>query len=787
MRALNRKLVRDVRHMWTQVLAIAAVIAAGIAVCISMLSALASLEVSRDDYYASARFADVFARVTRAPERVADRLREIPGIDVVETRVVADVTLDVPGLLEPATARLVSIPDAGPPLLNQLLLRQGVYPAAGRGDQVLISEAFASARHLDVGDRISAVINGRWRRLTVSGIALSPEYVYSIRPADLFPDDKRFGIFWMPRRDLAAAFDLAGAFNDVVVRLSADANADAVVAALDDVLARYGGLGAYTRATQTSAWFLENELGQLRNMGMVTPFIFAAVAAFLVNVVIARLVATQREQIGILKAFGYSRTAFALHYVGFVLAIVAIGATIGVAAGMWAGASWTRLYAAFFRFPSLKFVLPPVVTEAAVVIAALVAVLASLGAVARAAGLPPAEAMRPPSPAEYRPGLVDRIGLGRYLPLTTRMVARNLERRPLRAALSAIAIALSVAIVIVATFTVDAVHYLTDVQFNTAQRQDVTVSFTDTKSRRALHELQHLPGVVRAEPMRAIAVRLRAGNRSRRVAMIGLARDGALVRIIDEDLRPRPMPRDGLVLNDELARVLGVKRGDVVNVEVLEGARRRTPATVSDVVTEYLGLSAYMDIDAMNRLMREGSTLSGGYLQVDEQSMPALYAKLKQMPALAAVTVSNAARKSFEETVASVITTITVMFGLFGAAIAFGVIYNNSRIAFAERARDLGTLHVLGFSHGEMAQIVLGETAVLTAMGIPLGVLVGRLLGALVITLFSSELARIPLVIDPATNGRAVAITVAAAVLSALATWRQLQHLDVLSVLKAPE
>jgi putative ABC transport system permease protein len=787
MRALHLKLWRDLRQMWPQLLAIAAVIAAGVAVCISMLSALASLQRSRDDYYAGSGFADVFASVKRAPESVTRRLREIPGVDTAESRVVADVTIDVPGLDEPAVGRLVSIPDEGVPALNRLLIRRGSYPAAGRGDQVVASEAFADAHGMREGDAFGAVINGRWKRLTIVGVGLSPEYVYSLRGGDLFPDDKRFGVFWMRRRDLAAAFDLDGAFNDIALRLSRDARLASVIEGVDHVLARYGGLGAYARKDQTSAWFVENELAQLANMGLVTPFIFAGVAAFLLHVVISRLVSTQREQIGVLKAFGYTNTAVGRHYVAFVLAIAAVGVVIGIAAGAWTGAAWTRMYEAFFRFPRLTFALPTTVVVAVSAAACALATVAGLAAVRRAAAVPPAEAMRPAAPATYTRGLLEVLRLQPFLPLTVRMVVRNLERRPFRALLSVVAIALAVGIVIVGIFTVDAVHYLTDVQFNTAQRQDVTVAFKEARSRRALYELAHLPGVRRAEPVRLVPVRLRHANLSRRIGLVGLAREATLARVVDARLRAVSLPRDGLVVNDTLAAALAVRAGDALTVEVLEGARPTRTVVVSGIVTEYLGLSAYMDLDALNRLMQEGPVISGGYLEIDPAASKVLYRALKTTPGVANVTVSDAARKSFEETLAAVINTVTFMFGVFGAAIAFGVIYNNNRIAFAERARELGSLHVLGFSHGEMAEILLGEMAVLTLLGLPLGVLAGRALGGLVIVLFSTELARIPLVIAPATNGTAIAITVASAVLSGLAMWRQVVRLDVVSVLKAPE
>ncbi len=785
--ALHLKLLRDLRRMWPQLLAIAAVIGAGVAVCITMFSALASLQRSRDSYYASSHFADVFASVRRAPESTMVRVREIAGVDTAESRIVADVTLDVPGLAEPAIGRLISVPDEGAPVLNQLLIRRGAYPAADRDDQVLASEAFVAAHRMEVGDTVGAVINGRWKRLTISGVALSPEYVYSIRGGDLFPDDKRFGVFWARRRTLASAFDLDGAFNDVALRLSRGATAAGVLQAVDIVLTRYGGQGAYARKDQTSAWYVENELGQLANMGWATPFIFAAVAAFLLHTVISRVVSTQREQIGLLKAFGYPRAAIARHFMAFALVVASAGAVLGITVGAWAGAEWTRLYAMFFRFPSLNYTLPFGVVLVSAFTAAAVALVASATAAWNAASIPAADAMRPRSPTTYRKGIVDVLLAKAIVPTTVRIMIRNIVRRPARAMLSIAAIALAVGIVIVGIFTVDAVHFLTDVQFNTAQRQDATVVLKDLRPRRALHELSHMTGVVRAEPVRFAAVRLRHAQRSRRIVLTGLARDATLVRVIDDRLHPVVLPTEGIVLVDALASALDVRRGDAVTIEVLEGARPTRQAIVAEIVTDYLGLGAYMDASALNRLMHEAPLLSGAYLQIDVASAPALYRTLKTTPGVASVSLSDVARRSFEDTLAAVINSVTVMFGVFGAAIAFAVIYNNNRIVFTERARELGSLHVLGFSHGEMAEILLGEMVILTLCGLPLGVLVGRGLGAAVVTLFSTELARIPLIIAPSTNGIAIAITIASALLSGVAMWRQLVRLDVLAVLKAPE
>src|SRR5919112_463495 len=224
MTALDLKLFRDLLRMRGQVTAVALVVACGVAAYVSMQGTYRSLLATQAAYYEEYRFADVFAHVKRAPESLASRIREIPGVGTAETRVVADVTLDVPGVAEPATGRLVSLPEGRPPALNGLQIQEGRLPEPGRADEAVVSGAFSRANNLHPGDALDAVINGRWQRLSIVGVALSPEFVYEIRGGEMFPDAHRFGVIWMNRDALGHAFDMAGAFNDVSVRLAPGAN-----------------------------------------------------------------------------------------------------------------------------------------------------------------------------------------------------------------------------------------------------------------------------------------------------------------------------------------------------------------------------------------------------------------------------------------------------------------------------------------------------------------------------------------------------------------------------------
>jgi putative ABC transport system permease protein len=785
MRALTRKLVRDLWHTRSQGLAIALVIAAGVAMFVAYFSTFDSLALARQTYYDRFRFADIFVALKRAPLAVVGELAAIPGVAHVTPRVVADVVLDMPGLVEPATGRLISIPARDRPILNEPFLRRGRRPETA--DEVQASESFALAHGLDVGGTIVATINGRRRELRIVGIALSPEYIYSIRPGEIVPDNARFGIFWMEQRALSAAFNMEGAFNDASFALLRGASEDDVTAAIDRLIGRYGGLGAITRTNQLSNWFIENELMQLQTMGVIIPAIFLGVSAFLLNIVLTRLIAVQREQIAALKALGYTNREIGVHYVSWAVSIALLGALLGVLGGIWLGRSITTLYNDFFRFPTLRHVLAPAILVQGGAISLLAGALGAVAAVRRAVRLPPAEAMRPEPPARHRLTWLDRAAPRRLAPPAVKMILRNLQRQPMRAGLSALGVAFAVAILVVGMFSLDAIEVILDVQFNVVQRQDYTLTFVEPRSPRALAELAHLPGVLAVEPARIVPARIRAGHRSRQTAITGAANEARLQRVVDTSLRPVPLPGDGLVLSAKLAEILQIQPGDTVRVEVLEGSRPVREVVVSDVVEEFMGTSAYMELAALHRFMKEGPRLSGAVLLVDGSDPTALYRRIKMMPAVAGVSSKRAAIENFRRTIAQNMSVMIFFNVLFSCIIAFGVVYNAARIALSERSRELASLRVLGFTRAEISFILLGELTAILVIAVPAGLLLGYGLAALMVVAFDTELYRFPLVISPRTYAFAAATTIVAAIVSGLVVRRRLDRLDLVAVLKTRE
>jgi putative ABC transport system permease protein len=787
MRKLDRKMVRDLWNIKEQALAIAAVIGCGVATFVMALSTLYSLQLTQQTYYDRYRFADVFTRLKRAPLSLVKRVEEIPEVSRVDSRIVMDVTLDVEGMIEPAVGRLISIPETHPPELNAVYLRRGRYIEPGQNDEVLVSEGFADAHGFEPGDRIAAIINRRKKMLKIVGVVLSPEYIYQIRAGGLIPDDKRFGVFWMGRRPLEAAFDMDGAFNDLSLLLMPGADVEEVLRRLDNLTEPYGGTGAFARKEQVSHQLLTNEMQQLRAMSLIGPSIFLSVAAFLLNVVIARIIVAQREQIAALKAFGYTNIDIGIHYIKLVLLITVVGAVLGIGFGTWIGHRLTRIYGRFYRFPILQFHLAPDTVLLAIFISTAAAVAGSLGAVRRAVKLPPAEAMRPEPPARYRPTVVERLGLGGLLTPAMRMILRHLERQPIKSVLSSLGISMALAVLILGSFSIDALDYIIDVQFNFAQRYDVDVSFYEPRPARALHELEHLPGVMVTEPYRVVPARLRFGHRSRRQAIAGYVAHASLQRTIDENIRPITLPSEGIALGVKLAELLGARLGDVITVEVMEGNRQVRQVPVTAVVSEFIGAGAYMDLGALNRLLQEGATISGGYLMTDARKVDELYDTLKHTPDVAAVNVREVSIRNFKDTIAENMLRMRLFNVGFATVIACGVVYNSARIALAERSRELASLRVMGFTRGEISTILLGELAVLTLAALPLGLGLGTAFAFILTSRLDTDLFRIPLIIDPTTYAFAVVVVLIAAILSGLIVRRKLDHLDLVAVLKSRE
>ncbi len=787
MRALEIKLFRDLSHMKGQAVAIGAVIGCGLAVFIGAQTTLWSLKSAQEAYYERSRFSDVFTGLKRAPISLVSRVTDIPGVRVVDPRIVQGVTLDIPSLDEPAVGRLISLPDRGEPTLNVPHLLKGRLPEPNRTGEVLAEEAFVTAHGFEPGDTVEAVMNGSLQKLTIVGVAMSPEYITTIQAGSLFPDDKRFGIFWMRQRQMEAAFEMDGAFNSLSLSLMPHASEEEVIRRLDRLLAPYGGLGANGRDLHLSHRFVSDELMQLKTMSMIPPSIFLSVAAFLLNVALRRILTLQREQIAVLKAFGYSSLEVGLHYAGLILAIIVGGILFGGLVGTWMGRSMTEMYSEFYRFPTTMFQANFSIYFIAGTLSMIAGMIGVFSGVRQAVSIPPAEAMRPETPPTYEPSLIERLGWHRWLSQAPRMILRELTRRPLKAALTSVGIGFACAILIVGNFGRDAIDYLIAFQFGLQERHDASVHFYESVPQSAVNSLLQIRGITQVEPFRMVPVRLRHGQFSRQTGIQGLGQRRDLFRLMNSNEKVVDLPSRGLLLSSQLAKILDLRLGDPVTIEVLEGERPIRESKVMGLVDDFAGTSAYMDLAALNRLMREDPLISGAYISIEEGRESAVYSELKEIPVVAGVSLQKVAVQSFMDTFAENLLRMRMFNITFACVIAFGVVYNSARVSLSERSRELATLRVIGFSKAEVTRILLGELGVLTAAAIPLGFLFGYSLCKFIATALETELYRIPFVLNPSTYAFAAIVISVAALVSGLSVRRGIDRLDLVGVLKSRE
>lgn len=787
MTPLNRKLLRDLWRIKGQAIAIGAVIAVGVLLLVMMSGLVSSLEETRRAYYERYRFAEIFAPVNRAPQALVAGLAALPGVTAAEGRVVGSALIDLPGHNLPLSAQAVSLPDFGEPRLNDIYLTAGRRPESDHPDEILLLKSFAVANGLRPGDKLAATMNGARRSLRIVGLAMAPEFLYTTAPGELISDDSRFGVIWMSRTALAAAFDMEGAFNEALLALGRNARQPAVLAAADRILEPYGALGTYGREDQLSNKFISEEIDGLRATSAAVPPIFLAVAAFLLYIVISRMVQAEREEIGLMKAFGYTNPEVGAHYFKLILAIAAGGATAGCLLGIASGRALVDIYLLYYKFPFLLFQLDPAAFVTGFLVSVGSASAGGLLVLRRVFALTPATAMQPPAPPDY--SRTGRIGmaLNALLDQPSRMVLRRLTRQPGRMAGATVGIAAGMALSVAMVGIMSGFERMIDLTFNVVDRSDVTVSFNEALTDKTIFELRRLPGVIEVEPVRIVPVVLRHGLRSHRGAINGLVSSPRLNRAVDTELQTIQLREGGLILARALADILAVRPGQTLTVEVREGRRPTLSIPVAGVAESLLGAPAYMQLRALNRVLREPHRVSAAYLRIDSNKSAAIYRTLKEMPAVAGVSLKSDARAALRKQMDSGAGAMRYIMGAIAAIITFGIVYNAARIAYAERARDLASLRVIGFSNGEAAFVLLGELAVVTLVALPVGAVLGFHLSATIAAGFSTDLYQIPASFSPQSYGIAALAVIGAALISGWLVKRDLDRAELVSTLKTRE
>lgn len=790
MTVLNRKLLRTLWGSRGQSIAVAMVVLCGTACYIAIASAYSNLLLTRDTYYAAYRFADFEMYLERAPVTAVFKLESLPGVRQVRGRIVQDVNLDIDGVDEPRAGRIISMPVRPEPVLNDIHLMAGRYFSEGAQNEVILSERFGRENNLTVGDTLRATIDNKKYALRIVGLALSPEHVYMIRNAqELIPNPAGFGVLWVPEDFAETALSMREACNNVIGSIESAEEVETILDRAERLLEPYGVIAKIKAYDQISNRFISDEIQGLKVMARIIPAIFQGIAALILLVLLNRMVRKERTEIGLLKAYGHSSAAVAWYYIKFALFLSAAGSLLGFALGQWLANGMIKMYVLFYEFPLLRSRVYPDILARSMGIALLFSVLGAVMASIHAARIHPAESMRPEAPRYAHRTWFERIDpIWRGLSFTWKMILRNVSRNAFRAALNVFGVMMSTGLMMMGFFTMDSIDLMMDFQFKTVQREDVRVSLVSERDRGALRDLARLDQVRRAEPLLEYPFSIRSEWRAKDVGVIGLARGATLQRLVGVSGQTVDIGDSGLVISDKLADVLSLREGDSVTLRPLTGkvSKDRT-AVVSQVVQQYLGMSAYMNIDSLSRLLDEPYAMNAALLQTDPGKERDVNITMKDMPGVAAVIIKAEAYQSLMDTFANNMNVMNTVLLLFSAVIACSIIYNVTSVSLAERQRELASLRVLGFSTAEVGRIMYLENFLLAGFGLALGIPTGYGICSLLVLAYDNEMFRMPFYIAPKTYVYVCALTVVFVLAANWAVHFKVRRLDMVEVLKERE
>ncbi|PIQ23586.1 hypothetical protein COW36_14065 [bacterium (Candidatus Blackallbacteria) CG17_big_fil_post_rev_8_21_14_2_50_48_46] len=790
MPVLYHKLRRDLWQSKGQVAAVTAVITCGIAIFVAFFACYRNLVLTRDSYYASYRFHDFSIQLEKAPLSAVFKLADLAGVRAVRGRIVKDVNLTVAGQNETKIARITSFPLRHERVIDGLHLMNGRYFSASGIDECLVNDRFLTANQLKPGDRITVNVNGRRQSLKIVGAAQSPEYVYTIRNAqEMLPNPRKFAIVWVQEAWAESHLDMKGAVNEIVGEVFEPSRLKLLLDKAEDLLKPYGVYAKIQRKDQLSNWYLQSELEGLKVSSSVTPTIFLIIAALILVILLTRMVRREQMQIGLLKAYGYTNFEVAMHYVRFAGLVGLIGGLLGYVLGQWMGRGMITIYVDYFSFPILKYQFYPDLFLRAQAISIACGLLSALTVVRGVVKISPAIAMRdsPPRSAkrmflEYFPRLWQRLSF------TNKMIFRNMARYPMRSGFTVLGVMLSTAIVIMGYFSSDAMGFLIHHQFELVQREDIRLTLYLERGKEALFEAQRLPHVRRAEPLLLYPFELRQGWKRKEMLITGLPETHRLFRLLDAQAQPVELGKKGLTLMDIEANRLGLKVGDTVTLKPLFGrVTREKKVVVEKIVTQFLGAGAYMQLETLSHLLGEAYALNALLLQIDPGSQAEVSAKIKDLPAVAAVEIKSDSLDNFNKTMGESMGISNFFLTLFAGIIAVAVIYNSTAINITERSREMASLRVLGYTTQEVGRIVFNENLFLSLFGLLLGLPVGTWMCMAITQAYVTDVYRFPFYLSNKTYWISALTILGYVLVSNWLSRKRIASLDMVEALKSRE
>lgn len=780
-KTLNQKLLRDLKKIKFQVLSISLIIGSGIMYLMGSLISYKSLLLARDLFYKDYKLANGYHYSQFAPQSIIPIIRKLPGVLEVEERVSERVTIECKEKSRTAKGKILSITQN----LNQLYIERGTLPL--KSSEVAINSSFAKSNQLHPGDTLTILLGGRKVQLQITAIVQSPEFVYIFPEGGFLPDNKNYGILWAQKRTLETLLNRTGAFNEILFhfQFKNQVEKERTYFAIQQLMDKYASFGVISLDKLPSYSLLNNEFNQLKTTALFLPFIFIFVSSFILQMVLNRIVSKEREQIATLKANGMTSWEIGFHYFLIALIVCSIGTTLGILLGIYLGDVFVDLYSEYFYFPNLQPILPIESIFVAIIFGFSSGVIGFWTAFRKVNQLQPASAMRPPTPETYK-----NIQIESWLSnshLEWKMVLRNLLKSPIRTILSIVGLSFAIMILILGNFLKDNVDYMVHLQYNIIQREDIMLNFSTLQFISLENHFLNKIGILYTEPIRFVPIRLKKRGIHKETVLYGLEENPILRRIVNDKYNSIPIPKNGILMNKNIANELQIKPGDKVWVEVLEGNQSKFYVFVAGVIEEVLGQGIYISRKLLNKKLKESNVFNQLYIQLDPNKEKFFIQKWKNYPAVATITSKRELVQSFQEVLQRSLLATSIFIMLFTSIIGIGIIYNLAMIILAERIYEMGTLRILGFHTWEIFKILIGEIVLLIMVAIPIGIYLGNILAFWVINLNEGDDFKIPVKIFPKSYFTALGFACLTSSVSFWIIYKKIKEMNLLSVLKIRE
>jgi putative ABC transport system permease protein len=796
MKMLLKKSLRSLRSALGQYLALAAVVAGGVAVYYGTNTTLAGLIASRDTVYRESRFADHYFEVVTAPLSLASLVRGVSGVLDVTPRISLNVKIVRNGNARDV-GRLISCEDHSDTGINRVRVLEG-RRFVGRSSvelEAMIDRQYASAHGMHPGDRIEVFAKGRQYRFKIVGVFTSPEFLHKKKSTLEFPGWGSVGIILTDLSTAQIIFGSPGEVNQFLVNMVPGGKTPETIDRIINVLSPYGIKGDYSRENLPSHRYIRSQIQTLGlAVKLLPPWLFVA-ALLMQALLLRRMIRGERRQIGILKALGYNSSSIILVYTIPPLIIGFLGSGSGLICGFGLTAFLSALLSRAIDIPVEGWGINLSIMFQTFLISMATPLSAGLLSLREIAKIDPAAAFRVELPPVQKKTAIEKIfPFWKSLAGGWKMSLRSISRNPGRFVSMSLGMMICLGMLLVTLRFADSRTTMLERHFQQENRYDYYIKLASFVPNKSVFDWARWPEVRGIEYALEVPVKLfrsdatEGSANSRNEILMGLDPSGSFQKIYDSKRRILEIPQDGIVLNSIAADELKLSIGDKVIVEIKEGSgfTRRSTLLIRAISEMNIGGHSVVSIAQVSKILGGRNLINTVMFRGEQWNFPALEERLVQIPKISAI-LSQREQYQNAAKLTEAITWFSAAMTLFALVIGGSIVYKNSLMAYIERKREIATLRVLGWTNREIASMLLNDVILAFAAGLMVGLPVAIRIGSNYLHAISTDTFLWPIVLFPGTCLISIAATGLFALIGHLLAVQRVRNLDLLAAIKSQE